>query len=94
VLNNHPVPLELSSNLQPVMPAGGHLASGPGVASAAGPTSSQAQALKSGPGSAPNQSALAQKMIDALNKYEQLKRQEAQQDNADKPDQAKVDLAL
>ena len=31
VLNDHPVPLELSSNLLPVMPAGGHLSLGAGA---------------------------------------------------------------
>jgi len=99
VLNNHPVPLELSANLLPVMPAGGHLALGPGVAAAAGEAnppanaSSPAQASKAA-GKAPDQNAIAKKMIDALNKYEQLKKQEQQQDNAGKADQAKLDLAL
>ena len=92
VLNDHPVPLELSSNLLPVMPAGGHLSLGPTVAApaAAGP----AQASKPASGEAPDQKAIAQKMIDALNKYEQLKKQEQQQDSTQKADQQKVDLAL
>lgn len=100
VLNNHPVPLELSSNLLPVMPAGGHLSLGPGIAAEVGQakapsaTPSQAQASRPAPGNAPDQKAIAQKMIDALNKYELLKKQESQQDNAEKADQAKLDLSL
>ena len=100
VLNNHPVPLELSSNLLPVMPAGGHLSLGPTTSDQAGQTntpgaatSSQAQAAKPA-GAVPDQKAIAQKMIDALNKYEQLKKQEEQQDNAEKANQAKLDLSL
>ena len=94
--NNRPVPLELSSNLLPVMPAGGHLALGANAPTDAGKTNaapSQAQASTPG-ANAPDQNAIAQKMIDALNKYEQLKRQEEQRDSAEKADQAKVDLAL
>jgi len=100
VLNNHPVPLELSSNLLPVMPAGGHLALGTGVAAEAGQAkasanqNSQAQAPKPAASAAPDQNAIAQKMMDALNKYEQLKKQEQQQDNSEKADQAKLDLSL
>src|SRR5262249_38093160 len=94
VLNNRPVPLELSSNLLPVMPAGGHLAIGSNVAADAGKPNGQAQALNPAAGAAPDQNAIAQKMIDALNKYEQLKKQEEQQDKAEKADQPKLDLAL
>lgn len=99
VLNNHPVPLELSSNLLPVMPAGGHLALGPGVAAEAGQANATAPASGQAQGSpatakAPDQNAIAQKMIDALNKYQQLKKQEDQQDSASKADQAKLDLSL
>ena len=104
VLNNRPVPLELSSNLLPVMPAGGHLALGPGVAapadqqagqaSAPAAPSSQVQASKPAAPTAPDQTAIAQKMIDALNKYQVLKKQEEQQDSADKANQAKLDLSL
>jgi hypothetical protein len=115
VLNNRPVPLQLSSNLLPVMPAGGHLTLGPGVAAEAGQstspasattpatTSGQAQAATpaASPAAAapaankaPDQSAIAQKMIDALNKYEVLKKQEEQEDSTRKADQAKVDLSL
>ena len=93
--NNRPVPLELSSNLLPVVPAGGQLAAGANAAAEAGKATPIGQAQASAAGSnAPNQNAIAQKMIDALNKYEQLKRQEEQRDNAEKADQAKVDLAL
>jgi hypothetical protein len=101
VLNNRGVPLELSSNLLPVMPTGGHLALGPSVAAEPGQAktpaaaaSSQAQALPPAAATAPDQNAIAQKMLDALNKYEQLKKQEEQQDRADKADQAKLDLSL
>jgi hypothetical protein len=104
VINNRPVPLELSGNLLPVMPAGGHLSVGPGVPQPAGqaappassttPASGQAQASKPAAGNAPDQSAIAQKMIDALNKYEVLKKQEQQQDSGDKADPAKVDVSL
>jgi hypothetical protein len=104
VLNNRPVPLELSSNLLPVMPAGGHLALGSDVAPAtqqagqqpgnpAASPSSLAQATKQGT-APPDQKAIAQKMMDALDKYEQLKKQEQQQDSSEKPDQAKLDLSL
>ena len=88
--SSHPVPLELSSNLLPVMPAGGHLALGSGAAAEAGQASASSQARAS----RPDQSAIAQKMLDALNKYEQLKRQEQQLDSAQKADQAKLDLSL
>ncbi|HWE73821.1 MAG TPA: hypothetical protein VG328_11725 [Stellaceae bacterium] len=108
VLNNRPVPLQLTSNLLPVMPAGGHLSLGPGVAAEASqgaapassstpattPAAGQAQAAPPAAGKTPDQSAIAQKMIDALNKYEVLKKKEEQQDSADKADQAKVDLSL
>lgn len=111
VLNNHPIPLELSSNLLPVMPSGGHLALGPDAATSspqtgqqpgqpnatpatsAAPASSQATANQA-QASKPDQKAIAQKMMDALDKYEQLKKQEQQQDNASKADQAKLDLSL
>jgi hypothetical protein len=116
VINNRGVPLELSSNLLPVMPAGGRLSLGPGVAASAagqgaaptpstqttpgqavpGQTANPGQALAGKPGAngAPDQSAIAQKMIDALNKYQVLKKQELQQDSSGKADPAKVDLSL
>jgi hypothetical protein len=82
---NRPVPLELSSNLLPVMPAGGHLMLGTGTP----PEPGQAQGAKS----PADQNAIAQKMMDALNKYEQLKKLEQQRDNAEKPE-PKLDLSL
>jgi hypothetical protein len=96
VLNSHPVPLELTGNLLPVVPVGGHLALGSGVAGQAGQAkaSDQVQASQPAPGSAPDQNAIAQKMMDALNKYEQLKRQEEQRDNSEKASQTKLDMAL
>jgi hypothetical protein len=81
---NRPVPLELSSNLLPVTPSGAHLVLGSG----APPETGQAQGK-----AATDQNAIAQKMLDALNKYEQLKKQEQQRDNAEKAD-SKLDLAL
>jgi hypothetical protein len=111
VLNNRPVPLQLTSNLLPVMPAGGRLTLGAGVAAEAGqgatstspaaaanpttaPAAGQAQATPPAAGKTPDQNAIAQKMIDALNKYEVLKKKEEQQDSSEKADQAKVDLSL
>jgi hypothetical protein len=108
VLNNHPVPLELSSNLLPVMPSGGHLALGADVAPAApqagqqpGQPSANPAALPASPAQAtkpgaapPDQKAIAQKMMEALDKYEQLKKQEQQQDSGQKADPAKLDLSL
>jgi len=93
VLNNRPVPLELSNSLMPVMPAGGHLAVGSGAAADPGKAADSAsQAQGSNPAASPN--TIAQKMLDALSKYEQLKRQEEQKDSASKADQVKLDLAL
>jgi hypothetical protein len=112
VINNRGVPLELSSNLLPVMPPGGHLSVGPGMAAPAGQgaastqtapgqaalgqtaNSGQALAPKPGANGAPDQNAIAQKMIDALNKYQVLKKQELQQDSSGKADPAKVDVSL
>jgi hypothetical protein len=112
VLNNRPVPLQLTSNLLPVMPAGGRLTLAAGVAAEAGqgatstspaaatttpamaPAAGQAQATPPAAGKTPDQNAIAQKMIDALNKYEVLKKKEEQQDSSEKADQAKVDLSL
>lgn len=94
---NRPVPLELSSNLLPVMPMGGHLALGTGGTAEAGKANvsiGQAQAAPQAATKAPDQNAIAQKMIDALNKYEHLKKQEEQQDSAEKADRAKLDLSL
>ena len=92
VLNNRPVPLELSSNLLPVAPAGGHLgppppAPAPASASSLAPASAATAAV-----AAPY--ALAQKMLDALDKYEQLKKQEEQEDSAPPGTAPRLDLAL
>jgi hypothetical protein len=111
VLNSRPVPLQLTSNLLPVMPAGGQLTLGPAVAAEAGQTTGtspaaitatpattsttgQGQAAAPAASKAPDQNAIAQKMIDALNKYKVLKKQEEQQDSSEKTDLAKVDLSL
>jgi hypothetical protein len=90
VINNRPVPLELSSHLLPVMPAGGHL-SLPAATSAG--TAAPAQAPKPGD-AAIDPNPIAQKMLDALSKYEQLKRQEKQEDKVDPGTPSKLDLSL
>jgi len=105
VINGRPVPLELSSNLLPNIPAGAHIVMPPGQAARA-PVSpvpagtSQAPATASpasaGPGAAAaaNTNPIAQKMLDALDKYEQLKKQQQQEDSAQQGAPSKVDLAL
>lgn len=90
VINNRPVPLELSSSLLPIMPAGGHL-SLPAVTSAG--TVAPARAPKPGD-AAIDPNPIAQKMLDALSKYEQLKRQEKQEDSVDPGTPSKLDLSL
>ena len=93
-LNNHPVPLELSSNLLPVLPPGAHM-SVAAPSNPAGAPSPGAAALPAASAADPN--PLAQKMLDALNKYEQLKKEEDQQnqqDNADPTAPPKIDLTL
>jgi hypothetical protein len=97
VLNHHPVPLELSSNLLPTLPPNARviMPAAPAPAPAAKPAAAPSQAPAAPAASAaaaPN--PIAQKMIDALNKYEQLKRQEEQQDSVEQNTPAKVDLSL
>jgi hypothetical protein len=102
VINNRPVPLELSSNLLPQVPAGAHIvmppsAAAPGPANPAASATSQAPALPAAPTATTaiaNPNPIAQKMLDALDKYEQLKRQEDQLHSSDPNDPPKVDLAL
>lgn len=126
VISGRPIPLELSSNLLPVMPPGGHLTVvGPNGATtqvttptqpaatspiAAATVPNPAAAMMAPGGAAgftpvPAQppaptSPIAQKMMDALAKYQQLKQQEEQQNqqnnadpNAPNPAQ-KLDLAF
>lgn len=122
VLNNRPVPLELSSNLLPVVPAAtpsakpGAGASQPGAGTptansppadsptAHSPTGSALSGVSGGtsgaqpgggaanPATDPN--PIAQKMLDALNKYEQLKKEQEGEQGAETGDPAKVDLSL
>jgi hypothetical protein len=99
VLNNRPVPLELSGNLMPVLPPNVKLVaptaisapavSGSGSAAASGAAGNGAVAAgNQGQGLSP----IAQKMLDGLAKYEQLKKQQQPAANAAEP--AKLDLAL
>lgn len=100
VLNDHPVPLQLSSNLLPMVPPGAHLVGPASVAAPAASSTGQAAAV---PGQAPAMaganpppaaSPIAQKMLDALDKYEQLKKQEEQHDSAGAGNPSSVDLTL
>jgi hypothetical protein len=103
VLSGRPVPLELSSNLLPMLPPGARLVA-PGTATAAAVTgapatpvaaaNSPAQAAPLPAPSATDPNPLAQKMLDALDKYEQLKKQQEQDDSADQGASPKVDLSL
>lgn len=85
-LNSRPVPLELSSNLLPVakpaMP----------TRSIVPPQPVPPSATASNNAGTPN--AIAQKMLDALDKYERMKKQQSQEDSAKDSDQPKVDLSL
>lgn len=100
VLNDHPVPLQLSSNLLPMVPPGAHLVGPAPVAAPAASGTGQAAAVTSqapaqasaGPATAAN--PIAQKMLDALDKYEQLKKEEQQQDSAGSGNPPPVDLTL
>jgi hypothetical protein len=104
VINNRPVPLELSSNLLPSVPAGAHILMPPSSAAPAGnpmpaPASSSQAVPAASPPPVANPAAnppnpIAQKMLDALDKYEQLKKQEQQQDSTQPAAPPKVDLSL
>jgi hypothetical protein len=90
VLNNQPVPLELSSNLL----SSPRLALSPPAASArmatAAPSATTARAATTIPATNP----IAQKMLEALDKYEQLKKKQEQDYSAQHGAPAKVDLTL
>jgi hypothetical protein len=89
--NNRPVPLELSSNLLPATPpAALRMPSRPPAPLAA--TVAPATAAPAQGAAAPN--PIAQKMMDALDKYERMKKEEKQGDSAPDAAPAKVDLAL
>src|SRR5262249_35566576 len=78
-LNSRPAPRGLSSNLMPVLPGGPKLGSPsamPSIAPAGGagaPAGAAGAASGATPG--PDGSPIAQKMLDGLAKYEQLKKQ-------------------
>lgn len=87
VLNNRPVPLELSSGLLPaVPPAALRPVTAPAKPAAAQPAPTAANSAALNP--------IAQKMLDALAKYEKLKKQQEQQDSATQGGAPMVDLAL
>lgn len=87
VLNNKPVPLQLSSNLLPT----------PRLAQTPGRFTSPPQAVPANAASPQSETAvnpIAQKMLDALDKYERLKKQQEQDDNGNDKAPAGVDLSL
>jgi hypothetical protein len=85
-LNSRAIPLELSSNLLPAA----HPASA--ARSVMPPQLPPPNATASNNAGTPN--AIAQKMLDALDKYERLKKQQSQGDNERGGDQPRVDLSL
>lgn len=89
-LNNRPVPLELGSGLLPVSPPAALAVPGRRLAPVA--TATQPPAITPAAAAAPN--PIAQKMLDALDKYERLKKQQEQQDKSSNDNAPKVDLAL
>ncbi len=101
-LNNRAVPLELTSNLLPVSRPAARPAApaqptllAPPVPATATPASSTPAAGPADPAPAANGSnPIAQKMLDALTKYQQLKKAEEQGDSAQDPAPPKVDLSL
>jgi len=90
VLNNHPVPLELSSNLLPPT----SLASTPAHPAVQPKVSSPPMARSAATGVTPDTNPIARKMLEALDKYEQLKKKQEQEDNAKEAVPPKVDLSL
>lgn len=90
VLNNDPVPLELSSTFL----------SSPRSALTPPVSTGQPTPAAPSPTATPNATAaqpsnpIAQKMLDALDKYELLKRKQEQEDSAHQGAPAKVDLSL
>jgi hypothetical protein len=87
-LNNRPIPLELSGNLMPANRLA--LTPPPQAATAA----SGAGKAKSNPGDSPAANPIAQKMLDALDKYEKLKKKQEQQDRTSSVAPPQVDLSL
>lgn len=102
VISGRPVPLELTSNLLPSVPGGMHVVMPPGTsapaatpaAAPAAPAQAPATTQPAATGAVPAPNPIAQKMLDALDKYEQLKKQEQQQDSTPQAAPSKVDLSL
>ena len=88
-LNNRPVPLELSSNLLPLPRATTVL-----VPATRPPATLPLAAGRTTPDPASGPNPIAQKMIDALDKYEQMKKKQNQGDSGSSATPAKVDLSL
>ena len=87
-LSNRPIPLELTGNLVPP----NRLALTPHVTpNLATPASQHAAAATS---AAPALNPIAQKMLDALDKYERLKKQQTQGDSLKTETSAKIDRTL
>lgn len=87
-LNNRPIPLELSNNLMPA----NRLALTPPVRPiVAAPAAGAATAAAA---ESPTTNPIAQKMLDALDKYEKMKKKQEQRDSATETALPKVDLAL
>ena len=87
-LNNRPVPLELTGNLAPP----NRLTLTPPVRPNLAAPANQGPAT--GDAAPPALNPIAQKMLDALDKYEQLKKQQTQEDNLKADTPAKVDRTL
>jgi hypothetical protein len=87
VLNNRPVPLELTGNLMPARRLNMAPATGPRPAGPAAPPPSQQAAT-------PALNPIARKMLDALDKYERLKKQQAQEDSLKAGAPPATDLSL
>lgn len=95
-LNNRGVPLELSSNLLPVSrPPMAVPPRNPALITPASPAPPSASpALSNTSPAEPTTNPIAQKMIDALNKYDQLKKQQEIQDDGAGAATPKVDFSL
>ncbi len=90
VLNNQPVPLELSSNLL----SSPRLALIPPAATARPATATPSPTSAVRNTAVPATNPIAQKMLEALDKYEQMKRKQEQEDSSQHGVQPKVDLSL
>lgn len=104
-LHNQPVPLELSGGMLPMgrpaapalAPAPASAPARPATAPSTGPASSKAAPAATSAGSAAEAmptNPIARKMIEALDKYDQMKKKQEQQDNADTVTPPKVSFSL